>query len=524
FTTCALRDIVHGYLRFHKDLSDFSEKVAVQMNDTHPTIAVAELMRLFIDDHQLEWEDAWRKTVAILAYTNHTLMNESLERWPVPLFERLLPRHLQIIYEINGRFLKDVGKRWPGDTDRMRRLSIIEESSPKQIRMAHLGIVGSHSVNGVAALHTELLKQRLLSDFYELWPERFNNKTNGVTPRRWIALANPSLANVFTRRMGPEWVTDLDRLRQLEGLAYDAGFQDEFRKAKEEAKNRASRILRDRLGFYLTSDALFDVQAKRMHLYKRQLLNVLRIIHDYLRLVDDRVSPPAPQAYLFAGKAAPGYYAAKQVIKLIHSVGQVINQDPRARDWMSVIFIPDYRVSIAEWLIPAADLSEQISTAGTEASGTGNMKFAMNGALTIGTLDGANIEIREAVGKENFFDFGLTADDVQKIQSERRYNPSSILQQNGAIRRVIGSLSSERFCRQEPGLFRDMVGYVMNPGDPFLHLADLSTYSQAHDAAVELYARPQDWTPKAILNVARMGRFSSDRTVREYARDIWHLA
>ena len=441
----------------------------------------------------------------------------------MPLFEQYLPRHLQIIYEINSRFLKEVAERWPGDAERLRRMSIIEESEPKKIRMAHLAIVGSHSINGVAALHSELLKKRLFPDFFALWPERFNNKTNGVTPRRWIALANPGLARILDRMAGKEWITDLDQVRELEGLAGDPGFQAEFRKVKKDAKGRACRILRDLMGFYLPPESLFDVHAKRMHLYKRQLLNVLRIIHDYLRLVEDRVTPKAPQVFLFAGKAAPGYQAAKQVIKLIHSVGHVINQDPRARDWMSVIFVPDYRVSVAEWLIPAADLSEQISTAGTEASGTGNMKFAMNGALTIGTLDGANIEMRDAVGPENFFLFGLTADEVQTIHLRHSYDPAGLLKANPAIRRVIESLQTKRFCTGEPGLFQDMVGYVMDPNDPYLHLADLDSYIRTHDEAVDLFARPNDWTPKAILNVARMGPFSSDRTVREYAKDIWRL-
>jgi starch phosphorylase len=523
FTACALNDIMHGYLRFHPDLSSFADKVAIQMNDTHPTIAVAELMRLFMDDHHLEWEEAWEMTVKVLGYTNHTLMSEALEQWPVPLFEKYLPRHLQIIYEINRRFLAVVAKQWPGDGDKVRRLSIVEEAEPKKIRMAHLAIVGSHSVNGVAALHSELLKKRLFPDFYALWPERFNNKTNGVTPRRWIGLANPGLSRLFDREAGPEWITDLERVKKLENLAGDPGFQAEFRKIKKDAKSRACQNLRELTGFYVSPEFLFDVQAKRMHLYKRQLLNVLRIIHDYLRLVEDRVTPRVPQAFVFAGKAAPGYTAAKQVIKLIHSVAGVINQDPRARNWMTVLFVPDYRVSVAEWLIPAADLSEQISTAGTEASGTGNMKFAMNGALTIGTLDGANIEIREAVRPENFFLFGLTADEVQSLRSRHGYDPSGIVRGNAAIRRVIESLQSRRFCSGEPGLFQDMVGYVMDPQDPYLHLADLDSYISAHDEAVALYSRPAEWAPKSILNVARMGPFSSDRTVREYAKDIWHL-
>ncbi len=523
FTACALNDILHGYLRFHPDLSAFADKVAIQMNDTHPTIAVAELMRLLIDEHHSEWDEAWRMTVAVLGYTNHTLLNEALEHWPVPLFEKLLPRHLQIIYEINARFLQDVAQRWPGDPDRLRRMSIIEESEPKKIRMAHLAIVGSHSINGVAKLHSELLKHRLFSDFYAMWPERFNNKTNGVSPRRWIALANPGLAQLLDRAVDSGWITDLDRLRKLEGLVDDKGFQEEFRKVKKEAKARACRIVRDTMGFYLTPEFLFDVQAKRMHLYKRQLLNVLRIIHDYLRLVEDRVRPAAPQSFLFAGKAAPGYQAAKQVIKLIHSVGHVINQDPRARDWMSVIFVPNYRVSVAEWLMPAADLSEQISTAGMEASGTGNMKFAMNGALTVGTLDGANIEIRDAVGPENFFLFGLTADEVQALRDRQGYDPAGIVERNPAVRRVIDNLRNQRFCVGDPGLFQDIVGYLMDPNDPYLHLADFESYTRAHEEAVALFAHPDQWTPKAILNVARMGYFSSDRTVREYAKDIWRI-
>jgi starch phosphorylase len=523
FTACALNDILHGYLRYHPDLSSFADKVSIQMNDTHPTIAVAELMRLFLDDHHLEWSQAWGMTVKVLGYTNHTLMSEALEDWPVPFFEKYLPRHLQIIFEINEHLLEHVEKKWPGDANRVRNLSIVEEGDPKKIRMAHLALVGSHSINGVAALHSDLLKKRLFPDFYTLWPERFNNKTNGVTPRRWIGLANPGLARLFDREAGPEWITDLERVKKIENRAGDSGFQAEFQKIKREAKGRACSILRDQEGVFVSPEFLFDVQAKRLHLYKRQLLNVLRIIHDYLRLVEDRVTPKAPQAFLFAGKAAPGYRAAKQVIKLIHCVANVINQDPRARDWMSVIFVPDYRVTVAEWLIPAADLSEQISTAGTEASGTGNMKFAMNGALTIGTLDGANIEIREAVRPENFFLFGLTADEVQAFQSRNAYDPSGIVRGNAAIRRVIESLQSKRFCVGEPGLFQDMVGYVMDPHDPYLHLADLDAYIRVHDEAAALYAKPNEWTPKSILNVARMGPFSSDRTVREYAKEIWHV-
>ena len=524
FTACALRDIVTGYLRFHPDLSAFADKTSIQMNDTHPSIAVAELMRLFIDDHELGWDEAWRMTTAVLGYTNHTLMSEALERWPIPLFEKRLPRHLQIIYEINARCLREAAQRWPGDVVRFRRMSIIEESSPKQIRMAHLAVVGSHSINGVAALHSELVKRRLFPDFYALWPERFNNKTNGVTPRRWIALANPGLARLLDRKVGVDWITDLDRLRELERHASDKGFQDEFRTVKMEAKGRAVRVLRERLGLFVRPEFLFDVQAKRIHLYKRQLLNVLRIIHDYLRLVEDREVPKAPQAFLFAGKAAPSYQAAKPVIKLIHSVGRVINGDPRAREWMMVAFVPDYRVSVAEWLIPAADLSEQISTAGTEASGTGNMKFAMNGALTIGTMDGANIEIREAVGRENFFTFGLSLEEVQDIQASRAYDPAGIVERDAGLRRVIDSLRDSRFCIDEPGLFKDLVSSVMDPNDPFLHLADFDSYSRAHDEAVALYAEPDQWTLKSILNVARMGSFSSDRTVREYAEDIWKVA
>ncbi|MFI5361989.1 MAG: glycogen/starch/alpha-glucan phosphorylase [Elusimicrobiota bacterium] len=523
FTACALRDIVNGYRRFHPDLSSFAEHAAIQMNDTHPAIAVAELMRLLVDENDIVWDEAWRMTTAVLGYTNHTIMSEALERWPVPLFEKKLPRHLEIIYEINARFLKEAAKRWPGDEERLRRLSIIEESSPKQIRMAHLAIVGSHSINGVAALHSELLKRRLFPDFHELWPERFNNKTNGVTPRRWIGLANPSLARLLDRRAGEGWISDLGRLRELERYASDKEFQEEFRTVKKEAKVRAGRILREKLGLYVRPEFLFDVHAKRIHLYKRQLLNVLRIVHDYLRLVDDRVAPAAPQAFIFAGKAAPSYRAAKQVIKLIHSVGRVINGDPRAHDWMTVVFVPDYRVSVAEWLIPAADLSEQISTAGTEASGTGNMKFAMNGALTIGTLDGANIEMREAVGPENLFSFGLTTQQVQDLQARRAYDPAGIVERDAGLRRVIDSLRGERFCIGEPGLFKDLVGAVLDPNDPFLHLADFNAYSRVHDEAVSLYAEPDRWTAKSILNVARMGSFSSDRTVREYAEEIWKV-
>lgn len=519
---CAVRDIVRSWQRKHTNFADFADGVAIQLNDTHPALAVAELMRILIDENNLPWEQAWQVTTATCAYTNHTLMSEALERWSVALLEYVLPRHLQIIFEINQRFLKLVEQKWPNDPDRLRRMSLVEEGDQKQVRMAHLAIVGSHSVNGVAAVHSRLVATELVPDFYALWPERFNNKTNGVTPRLWLLTANPGLARLMTEQLGSDWITDLDRLRDLEPLAADPGFCEQFRAVKHASKLRLAKRLQETTGESVDCHTMFDVQVKRIHEYKRQLLNVLHIIHEYLRLTEDGTEPLQPRTYIFAGKAAPGYYLARQIIRLIHDVARTIRRDPRVRQQIRVVFVPDYRVSLAEIIIPAADLSEQISTAGTEASGTSNMKFAMNGALTIGTLDGANIEIRDAVGAENFFHFGLTVSEIRALRVSG-YQPREIWSQDPMVQRVIEALRGNRFCPDSPGRYAWICDRLLSDGEPYFHLADLVSCLQAHEAASRLYAAPAAWTTKAVLNTARIGEFSSDRTIREYARDIWDL-
>jgi starch phosphorylase len=519
---CAVHDIIRRYQRNHTGFDEFPQKVTIQMNDTHPALTVAELMRVLIDEHALEWVDAWKITTATLGFTNHTLLPEALEKWSATMLERVLPRHLQIIYEINQRFSELVLARWPGDWERLRRMSIIEEGERKQVRMGNLAIIGSHSVNGVAKLHSELVKTRLVPDFYQLWPEKFNNKTNGVTQRRWLLKANPKLARLINRTVGDAWITDLNHLRGLEAWADDAGFQEEFRRIKRANKERLARVIRDATEIEVDPDSLFDVQVKRIHEYKRQLLNVLHTIHDYVTAIDEGKLPLVPRTYVFAGKAAPGYWAAKQIIKLINSVGQVINKDVRVNEMMKVVFIPDYKVSLAERIIPAADLSEQISTAGKEASGTGNMKFAMNGALTIGTLDGANVEIREEVGDENIYIFGLTAEEIESMREMRTYNPRESYERNPAIRRVLDALQSNLFCPEAPGLFTwifdSLVGH-----DEYFHLADLPSYIDTQELVSREFLQPEMWARKAILNVARIGKFSSDRTILEYAQDIWDI-
>jgi glycogen phosphorylase len=520
---CALRDIVRRYRKQHSDMNAFPEKVAIQLNDTHPALTVAELMRMLVDEHDLSWEQSWEITTRTLAYTNHTLLPEALEKWPVNLMETVLPRHLQIIYEINHRFLRQVAAICPNDEDRLKRMSLIEEGDPKQVRMAHLAIVGSHSTNGVAALHTELLKKTVIPDFYEVWPDRFNNKTNGVTQRRWLLKCNPSLAHLISATIGDAWITALGNLRELEPYAGEKAFQEDFLGIKLANKERLAAIIHETTRVTVNPHSLFDIQAKRMHEYKRQLLNVLHIIHEYFCLIEDQLEPPAPKTYIFAGKAAPGYWVAKQIIKLINNVGEVINSDPRVRDLIKVAFIPDYRVSLAEKIIPAADLSEQISTAGKEASGTGNMKFALNGALTIGTLDGANIEILEEVGEDNIFIFGLRAEEIQDMQSEGSYHPWAYYQESPAIRRVMDSLRDDCFCRREPGLFRWLFDKLIHHGDEYFHLADFHSYTEAHERATREYSNPGIWARKAILNVARIGKFSSDRTIMQYAEEIWGL-
>jgi starch phosphorylase len=513
---CAIRDIVRRYLTDHDGFESFPDKVAVQLNDTHPTLAVLELMRVLVDEQDLDWEKAWEITTATFGYTNHTLMSEALERWPIALLEQVLPRHLQLLYEINHRFLKQVAQRWPGDNDRLRRMSLIEEGATKQVRMAHLAIVGSHSVNGVAAVHSQLVKTELVPDFHQLWPEKFNNKTNGVTPRRWLLSANPELARLVTQTIGPDWVTDLEQLGKLERYAGDASFREEFLAIKRQNKLRLAELVKNTAGVLIDADTLFDAQVKRIHEYKRQLLNVLHIVHEYLTLVEDGRSIAPARTYLFAGKAAPGYQAAKQIIRLIHDVARVINRDPRTDGHLKVAFIPDYRVSLAERIIPAADLSEQISTAGTEASGTSNMKFAMNGALTIGTLDGANIEIREEVGGENIFIFGLTVEQVRQLP--RPYRPWEIYGRSPAVRRILDAFRDGRF-----GPHAWVSQKLLAEDERYLHLADLPSYLEAHAEAGRLYQDRTAWAEKAIRNVMRIGKFSSDRTIREYAAEVWGI-
>ena len=521
---CAVRDLVARYQRDHQTFDSFAAKVAIHLNDTHPALAIAELMRLLIDERDLPWDTAWQTTRSTMGYTNHTLLPEALERWPVALLERVIPRHLQIIHEINRRFLADVASVWPGDEARARRVSLIDQGDPSQVRMAHLSIVGSHSVNGVSALHSRLIQKTLAPDFFELWPERFNNKTNGVTPRRWLLQANPRLAGLITKAIGDGWMTDLERLEALEPFAADPAFRQAFADVKRANKERLARLIAREASVSVDPESLFDVHVKRIHEYKRQLLNVMRIVHDYLCLIEDGTPPAAPRTYVFAGKAAPGYRAAKQIIKLIDSVGSIVNNDPRTGGQLRVAFVPDFRVSLAEVIIPGADLSEQISTAGSEASGTGNMKLAMNGALTIGTLDGANIEMLEAIGADNMFIFGLTADQIQAMREQGSYRPRELYENDPRLKRIVDALDSTLFCPREPGLFHWVVESLLDRGDVYCHLADLPAYIDAQRQVGEAFRQPAAWASKAILNVARIGRFSSDRTVAEYARDIWGIA
>jgi starch phosphorylase len=446
-----------------------------------------------------------------------------MEKWPVSLLEYVLPRHMQIIYDINHQFLEHVSSVWRGDLARLQRMSLIEEGDQKLVRMAHLAIVGSHSVNGVAALHTELVKTSLVPDFHQLWPERFNNKTNGVTQRRWLLQANPLLSDLINSTIGDSWITDLDKLSTLESYADDQGFQREFMQIKRANKEQLAAVIQDTTQVSVDPDSLFDIQIKRIHEYKRQLLNVMHIMHEYFALLEDDQEPTVPRTYIFAGKAAPGYWAAKQIIKLINNVGDVVNSDPKVRGRLKVVFVPDYRVSIAEKIIPAADLSEQISTAGKEASGTSNMKFAMNGALTIGTLDGANIEIMEEVGRENIFIFGLTPEEVRRMRDEGSYHPRDYYHRFSSIRRSLDALNSDRFCPSEPDLFKWIYQAIMDYGDEYFHLADMPSYLEVQEQVGREYRDPAGWARKAILNVARIAKFSSDRTVTEYAREIWHI-
>jgi starch phosphorylase len=518
---CALRDAVRSYARESPggSMERLGDYVTFQMNDTHPALAVAELMRILVDEHALGWEAAWAVTQTCCGYTNHTLLPEALEKWPVSLMEQVVPRHLEIIYEINRRFLAHVERKLPGDQARSKRMSIISDAG--EIRMANLAIVGSHSINGVAALHSQLVKTRLVPDFYTLWPERFNNKTNGVTHRRWLACCNPSLAELITSSVGEGWITNFSDVRGLEAHARDKAFQQEFLRLKRENKIHLAALIYDTEQIRVDPDSLFDVQVKRIHEYKRQLLNAMNVMHAYLCLVDDGAKPAVPRTHIFAGKAAPGYWMAKLIIKLINNIAALVNKDPRADGWMKVVFMRDYRVSLAEKIIPAADLSEQISTAGMEASGTGNMKFAMNGAVTIGTLDGANVEIVEEVGADNIYIFGLKAEEIEVRRDG--YHPWDYYHASPGVRRVLDALRDNRFCPQEPGLFQPIVDALLDGGDYYFHLADFESYLAAQHRVSWDFQDAPAWALKAILNVARSGKFTSDRAVAEYAKDIWAI-
>ena len=519
FVSCSLQDMLRIMKVQRIQLERFHEKFTVQLNDTHPAIAVAELMRLLVDERDLNWDLAWHITERTFAYTNHTLLPEALERWPLALFGSLLPRHLEIIYEINARFLDEVRLRYLDDTDRLARLSLIDESGERYVRMAHLACVGSHAINGVAVLHSELLKQDVLKDFHELWPHKFTNVTNGVTPRRWVALANPRLTGLISEAIGGDWVKDLERLRALEPLAEDATFGARWRAVKRAEKHHFAMFVRGLTGVGVDPDSLFDVQVKRIHEYKRQHLNALHIVRQYLQLKTDPACDLPPCTFIFAGKAAPGYHMAKLIIRLINAIGQAVNRDPATRDRLRVVFLPNFNVSNGQRIYPAADLSEQISTAGKEASGTGNMKFAMNGALTIGTLDGANIEIREEVGAENFFLFGHTAEEVRAIQAAG-YRPMDLYHADPMLGEVIDLIRGGFFSRGDAELFRPLVDNLLHH-DPYLVLADFDAYSTCQQAVGRAWLDPAHWTRMSILNVARSGKFSSDRSIADYAREIW---
>jgi starch phosphorylase len=521
FTSASLQDIVRRFLHHNSDFQDFPRLNAIQLNDTHPAIAIAELMRLLLDQQHLEWDVAWDISRRTFAYTNHTLMPEALEKWPVSLMKRLVPRHMDIIYEINSRFLREVSYHFPGDIDRLRRMSLIEEGAEQKVRMAFLAIVGSHSVNGVADLHTRLLTSGLVRDFYEMWPERFNNKTNGITQRRWLNKANRGLADLITRTIGDGWVTDLDQLKQLIPYADDHAFQDEWLAVKQQAKERFARKLYAWDGLTLDASMLFDVQVKRIHEYKRQLLNVLHCVHLYNEIKAGRTENMIPRTVLIGGKAAPGYVTAKLLIKFVNNVAGIINGDPQTRPWLQVFFAPNYRVTMAEYIIPAADVSEHISTAGTEASGTSNMKFALNGAPIIGTMDGANIEIFDAVGEENIFIFGLRAHEVEERRM-RGYQPRGYYERNESLRAVLDLMTSGFFSPEEPHLFRPLWEGLLSD-DRYMIMADFESYVRCQQTVARTYADRRHWARISILNTANMGPFSSDRTIRQYADEIWNI-
>jgi starch phosphorylase len=521
FVSCSLQDMFRILKRQNLPVEKFYEKFAVQLNDTHPAIAIAELMRLLVDEYVLSWADAWAVTCKTFAYTNHTLLPEALERWSLAVFGKVLPRHLQIIYEINAHFLEEVRIRFMNDEARISRMSIIDETGERYVRMAHLACIGSHAINGVAELHSELLKQDVLKDFYELWPQKFSNKTNGVTPRRWMVLSNPKLSDLITEHIGSDWIKDLSQLKRLEPLAEDAEFRQRWRDIKLHNKRTFAALALKRTGVVADPDSIFDVLVKRIHEYKRQHLKVLHIVHLYHAIKSNPSLEMQPRTFIFGGKAAPGYHLAKLMIKLITAVGEVVNRDPDVRDRLKVVFLPNFNVTNGQMVYPAADLSEQISTAGKEASGTGNMKFSMNGALTIGTLDGANIEIREEVGAENFFLFGLSAQEVYAIKAGG-YRPQDFYNGNQGLRDVIDLIRSGFFSRGDTELFRPLIDGLMHQ-DPYLLFADFQSYLDCQYKVDRVYRDHELWTRMSILNTARSGKFSSDRTIREYCKDIWHV-
>lgn len=521
FVSCSLQDIIRLHLRRHENLDHLHEKAAIQLNDTHPAVAIAELMRLLIDDHCYGWEHAWEITRKTFGYTNHTLLPEALERWPVSLFGRLLPRHLEIIFEINHRFLSEVQALFPDEPELLGRVSLIEEGDDKKVRMAHLACVGSHAINGVAALHTELLQRDVLKDFYRIWPEKFNNKTNGVTPRRWLLLSNPQLSQLITETVGPGWVKNLDHLKGLEGSVEDPAFRERWRQIKLANKENLAAYIQEHNDITVNPHSIFDIQVKRIHEYKRQLLNALHIITLYNRIKRNPALDVVPRTFIFGGKAAPGYVMAKLIIKLINAVAAVVNNDPEVGDRLKVVFLADFSVSLGQRVYPAADLSEQISTAGKEASGTGNMKFAMNGALTIGTLDGANVEIREEVGPENFFLFGLTAEEVAHLKANH-YNPWTYYETNPELKLILDQIASDCYSPGDAELFMPIVDALLHR-DPFMLLADYQSYVECQELVDRVYRNADAWTRMSILNTARSGKFSSDRTILDYCREIWQV-
>jgi len=520
--SATLQDIIRRYRQGHGSLDGFAEKQAIQLNDTHPAIAIPELMRILVDDEGMAWEQAWEICTDTFGYTNHTVLPEALEQWPVSLMESVLPRHVQIIYEINQRFLDSVTERYPDDGDRLGRMSIIQEGEEKRVRMAHLAIVGSHSVNGVAAMHTEILRNEVFGDFCDMWPDRFNNKTNGITQRRWLCQCNPRLSALISRRIGDGWIADLSQLQNLVPLADDGGFQEEWRRTKRANKRDLAHYIAAQNQLDVNVDSLFDCQVKRIHEYKRQLLNVLHVITLYNRIRSDPGAEVVPRTVIFGGKAAPAYYTAKMVIKLIHAVADLINQDDEIGGRLKVVFLANYGVSLAERIFPAAELSEQISTAGMEASGTGNMKFALNGALTIGTLDGANVEIAEEVGPDNIFIFGHTVEEIRELQ-KAEYDPWKYYDEDVDLMEAIDMIDRGDFSPDRPDLYGPIADSLLHHGDQYKVLADYGAYIGCQERVASAYADPAAWTRMSILNTASMGRFSSDRTIAEYARDIWHL-